>query len=37
MGVDAQHVHADYKGGLRMVTLPKAAQAQPKPITVQVS
>jgi HSP20 family protein len=37
MDVDEQHVHAEYKDGLLMVTLPKAEKAKPKHITVQVS
>ena len=35
--VDEQHVHADYKDGLLIVTLPKAEKAKPKQITVQIS
>jgi HSP20 family protein len=35
--VDEQHVQADYKDGLLLVTLPKAEKAKPKQITVQVS
>jgi HSP20 family protein len=35
--VDEQKVQADYKDGLLLVTLPKAAKAKPKQITVQIS
>ena len=35
--IDADHVKADYKNGLLMVTLPKAATAKPKQISVSVS
>jgi HSP20 family protein len=35
--VDEQHVHADYKDGLLLVTLPKAEKAKPTQIAVQVS
>jgi len=35
--VDAQQVQATYKDGLLMVTLPKAAKAKPKQISVQVN
>jgi len=34
--VDAQKVHAAYKNGLLIVTLPKIAQAKPQQIPVQV-
>jgi HSP20 family protein len=34
--VDEHKVHADYKDGLLLVTLPKAEKAKPKQITVQV-
>jgi HSP20 family protein len=34
--VDENKVHADYKDGLLIVTLPKAEKAKPKQITVQV-
>jgi HSP20 family protein len=34
--VDENNVHADYKDGLLMVTLPKTAKAKPKQIAVQV-
>lgn len=33
--VDAQQVHAAYKNGLLIVTLPKTAQAKPQQILVQ--
>jgi len=36
MEVDKQHVHANYKDGLLIVTLPKAEKAKPKQIAVQV-
>jgi HSP20 family protein len=36
MEVDEQHVHADYKDGVLVVTLPKAAKAKPKQIAVQI-
>ena len=35
--VDENKVHADYKDGLLIVTLPKAEKAKPKQIAVQVS
>jgi HSP20 family protein len=35
--VDEQHVQADYKDGLLLVTLPKSEKAKPTQITVQVS
>jgi HSP20 family protein len=35
--VDAEHVEAEYKHGLLRVTLPKAAAAKPKQITVTVA
>jgi HSP20 family protein len=35
--VDENKVKADYKNGLMMVTLPKAEQAKPKQISVQVA
>jgi HSP20 family protein len=35
--VDAEHVKAEYKHGLLRVTLPKAATAKPKQITVAVA
>ena len=35
--VNEQHVQADYKDGLLLVTLPKAAKAKPTQIPVQVS
>jgi len=35
--VDENNVHADYKDGLLIVTLPKAEKAKPKQIAVQVS
>jgi HSP20 family protein len=35
--VDENKVRADYKNGLMMVTLPKAEQAKPKQISVQVA
>ena len=34
--VDENRVHADYKDGLLIVTLPKAEKAKPKQIAVQV-
>ena len=36
VAVDENNVHADYKDGLLMVTLPKAEKAKPKQIAVQV-
>jgi HSP20 family protein len=35
--VDENKVKADYENGLLMVTLPKAEQAKPKQISVQVA
>jgi len=35
--VDADHVQAEYKHGILMVTLPKAEAAKPKQISVSVS
>jgi HSP20 family protein len=35
--VDADHVQAEYKNGILMVTLPKAESAKPKQISVRVS
>jgi HSP20 family protein len=35
--VDEHKVHADYKDGLLIVTLPKTEKAKPKQIAVQVS
>ncbi len=35
--IDADHVKAEYKHGLLMVTLPKAAAAKPKQISVSVN
>jgi HSP20 family protein len=35
--VAADHVKAEYKHGILMVTLPKAEAAKPKPISVSVS
>jgi HSP20 family molecular chaperone IbpA len=35
--VDADHVKAEYKHGILMVTLPKAEATKPKQISVSVS
>jgi HSP20 family protein len=35
--VDANHVKADYRNGLLLVTLPKSERAKPKQISVQVA
>jgi HSP20 family protein len=35
--VDAEKIHADAKNGVLTVTLPKKAEAKPRPITVKVS
>lgn len=35
--VDAEKVHADYKGGVLTITLPKKELAKPRPIKVQLS
>jgi HSP20 family protein len=35
--VDATHVKADYRNGLLVVTLPKAAAAKPKQIQINVA
>ena len=37
MEVDEQHVQANYKDGLLMITLPKAEKAKPKQIAVPMS
>lgn len=37
IAIDADHVTAEYKNGILMVTLPKAAAAKPKQINVSVS
>jgi HSP20 family protein len=37
MEVDEQHVQANYKDGLLIITLPKAEKAKPKQISVQIS
>jgi HSP20 family protein len=36
MEVDESNIHAEYKNGLLLVTLPKAEKAKPKQITVKV-
>jgi HSP20 family protein len=36
VAVDANHIKAEYRHGLLMVTLPKAASAKPKQISVKV-
>jgi HSP20 family protein len=37
MEVDEQHIQANYKDGLLIITLPKADKAKPKQISVQIS
>jgi HSP20 family molecular chaperone IbpA len=34
--VDQEHVQADYKNGLLVVTLPKAEKAKPKQIPISL-